>query len=545
MARQPTGSGKYGNLPNGRCPGADHFLITGRSLLDRLVSTQSVATVLAPSSFGSSAFKPLSGRLRAALLTLGLAAAFLVGAGTHAPGIIGHAYAATVDSDPWTQSAPSDSESSAPGGSGSTAALAQRQGGAVNPVGSPGSLPVAPGIAATITYIGESAGNPVGGLRQGSAFSGQVFGGLDFDLKRLAGIDGATIHFAMVQRHGDSDSALFIGNNTAVQEIYGLQKNRVTILTYQQTLFGGRVMFEFGRSGGNNAFLTSPLYCLFESNAICGSPVYIFQVSNFTAFPASGSMGRAKINLTDKVYVHGGAYAADPRNTAPREIGFNFSASTATGVTFPLEIGYGTNFSNDRLPRHYAVGVIYDASQRADPFLDASGRPAILTGAPYRMDFGRSILYGTFDQMIWRPDSESPRGLTIFGAAFFTTGGRVEQDHSFELGLVQLGTFRGRDRDTIGFAVNEKRFSSLFVANILAARTAAGGSPQIPREELMFELNYGYEASSALRLTPNLQYVLNPDQASRPSLTRNIPNAFVIGGRVTLDLSEVAKHPPL
>lgn len=444
-----------------------------------------------------------------------------------------------------TADAPSSSNVDAPGAAESEAAIAKRQGAAVTPVGTPGTLAVAPGVALTLTYIGEAAGNPSGGLKQGSDYSDQVFGGLDFDLKRLAGVDGATIHFGMVHRDGESDSALFIGNDTAVQEIYGTQKNRLTILTYQQQLFDGRVMVEFGRSGGNDAFLTNPLYCLFQSNAICGSPVYIFQVSNFTAFPASGSMGRVKVSLTDKVYVHVGAYAADPRNTAPNEVGYNFSASTATGATIPAEIGYATDFTNDRLPRHYAIGVIYDASLRADPYLDATGRPAILTGAPYKMEFGRSVLYGTFDQMIYRPDDESHGGLSVFGAAFFTTSGRVEQSHSFELGLVQLGTFEGRDRDTIGFAVNEKRFSSLFVDNIIAARTALGGSPDVPREELMFELNYGLEVSPALRLTPNLQYVLNPDQAAIPTLTRNIPNAFVIGGRLSVDLSALVTQASL
>ena len=70
----------------------------------------------------------------------------------------------------------------------------------------------------------------------------------------------------------------------------------------------------------------------------------------------------------------------------------------------------------------------------------------------------------------------------------------------------------------------------------------AGGSPSIPREQVMFELNYGYEVNKAIRLTPNLQYVLDADQSAEPTRTTNIPNAFVIGGRITADLSAVV--PP-
>ena len=431
------------------------------------------------------------------------------------------------------------SNNASTGGNDSAAGIAAEQGQAVNPVGTPGTLPVANGVALTFTYIGEAAGNPTGGIKQGAAYSDQIFGGLDFDLKTIVGLDGGFVHFAMVERNGKSDSASFIGNDTAVQEIYGQQKLRLTLFTYQQKFLDGKIDITLGRSGGNDDFLTSPLYCLFESNAICGSPVYIFQTTNFTAFPASGYAGIGKVFLTDKVYLHVGAYAADPENTAPTEIGYNLGVETATGATIPAEIVYATSFKNDRLPRHYAIGAIYDASKRADPLLGANGLPAAVTGQAYRQDFGRSVAYASFDQMIRRPDDSKPTGLSIFGAGFLSTSGRQSQDHSFELGLVQLGTLTGRDRDTIGFAVNEKRYSSAFIDNILVQRVPAGGSLYVPREQVMFELNYGYEVNDVVRLTPNLQYVLNPDQGSEPTRTTNIPNAFVIGGRITADLSAI------
>ena len=262
------------------------------------------------------------------------------------------------------QTGASNADAAAPGGNTSAAGIATKQGATATPAGKPGTVAIAPGIALTLTYTGEAAGNPTGGIKQGATYAGQVFGGLDFDLKTLAGIDGGAVHFAMVERHGRSDSADFIGNNTAVQEIYGTQKARLTVFTYEQMLAGGKIDLQVGRSGGNDTFLTSPLYCFFQSNAICGSPVYIFQVSNFTAFPASGYAGTAKVFLTPKVYLLGGAYAADPRNVAPDEVGYNFGVKTATGATLPFEIAYGTDFSNDPLPRHYGIGVIYDASRQ-------------------------------------------------------------------------------------------------------------------------------------------------------------------------------------
>lgn len=183
------------------------------------------------------------------------------------------------------------------------------------------------------------------------------------------------------------------------------------------------------------------------------------------------------------------------------------------------------------------MGVIFDASKRADPFYDANFQPAIVSGNPYRMDGARSDVYARFDQMVWRPDPDSPRGLTIFGVALQHTSGRAGQEHSFELGALQLGTLPGRDRDTIGFMVNEKRYSPLFTNNILAAQALAGSHATVPREQVMFELNYGLEVNKAMRLLPNLQYVLNPDQSAEPFRPQRIRNAFVIGGQFVVDLT--------
>ena len=44
----------------------------------------------------------------------------------------------------------------------------------------------------------------------------------------------------------------------------------------------------------------------------------------------------------------------------------------------------------------------------------------------------------------------------------------------------------------------------------------------------------------AVRLTPNLQYIVNPDQNNEPFRVRPIPNAFVIGAKLSVDLFTLA-----
>ena len=56
----------------------------------------------------------------------------------------------------------------------------------------------------------------------------------------------------------------------------------------------------------------------------------------------------------------------------------------------------------------------------------------------------------------------------------------------------------------------------------------------------MMELNYGLQVTPAIRLTPNLQYIVNPDQTRFPYYPKNIPDALVIGAKLSVDLFTLA-----
>jgi hypothetical protein len=135
------------------------------------------------------------------------------------------------------------------------------------------------------------------------------------------------------------------------------------------------------------------------------------------------------------------------------------------------------------------------------------------------------------------PDSTSQRGLTAFGVAMSNLSGDVIESSYEELGLVQTGTFAGRDLDTLGFAVNDQHFADTALDAIRAARVSAGGTPGIATHETMMELNYGVHVSSSVTIAPNLQYIVHPDQFAEPFFTGTIRNAFVIGLHVSVNLA--------
>ncbi|CAO4140388.1 Carbohydrate-selective porin OprB [Methylorubrum thiocyanatum] len=428
------------------------------------------------------------------------------------------------------------------GNDGSAAAAADVLGQTATPPAlSPGTFDLGNGLSLLLNYTGQAAANPIGGIRQGSAYAGQLFFGIDGDLQRLAGIEGGSFHVAVTNRHGRNLADDRIGNNTSVQEIFGGgQTTRLTLLSYQQKLFDNRLDIEVGRLVANINFLNSPIYCNFQTNSACGNPTFVFKTSNFTFWPVASWGGHVKAWLTDRVFFHVGAYEVNPLHQQPGDNGLDFSTKGATGAIVPFELRYSTTFANDELPRNYGIGGWIDRSDYTDPVLDAAGGRRVLTGLSPATRFGRSGVYARFDQMVWRPDPKGIQGLTLFGVAMAGTGGRLVEDYFLEIGALQTGTFAGRPYDTVGFVINTQAFSPLALGNIEAAQASLGLFRAIPRQQIMMELNYGIQVSPAIRLTPNLQYIVNPDQTRFPFYPKNIPDAFVVGAKLSVDLFTLA-----
>ena len=120
--------------------------------------------------------------------------------------------------------------------------------------------------------------------------------------------------------------------------------------------------------------------------------------------------------------------------------------------------------------------------------------------------------------------------------------GRVVESHFLEVGLVQTGTFAGRDADTLGFVINDQRFSDLAIQRMNALRVAAGGEPTVRPNQIMMELAYGAQLNRAVRISPNLQYILHPDQTGAPNRRTQIPDAFVLGFKFTVDAMKLTRR---
>jgi porin len=257
------------------------------------------------------------------------------------------------------------------------------------------------GIYLTFDALTEFAGNVGGGTKQGSTFAGQEALGLDIDWQRLGGIPGFSTRLIIVNRWG---STLFGDNLLPVQEIYGAGGTVALHLVSfyaREELFDGRLDLAAGRMNVEDDFASSPLYCNYLNNVLCGDPkARPGGDIGHRAYPDGVWGGRVRvsprpdINVAAGVYeVSQGLYGDDFRT------GFEFDGAQDSGVYVPVEVGYEPRLGAARLPGHYKAGFGYDSSNTYKDFSAAlTSRPSV----PAPTHSGNARVWVLADQMLVR-----------------------------------------------------------------------------------------------------------------------------------------------
>ena len=272
------------------------------------------------------------------------------------------------------------------------------------------------GINLRAHFLTESAANPSGGKSQAARYTQQVDFGADIDLGRLIDLSGGRVQITFTDRVGRSLSADAIGNQFAVQELYGAGQNfRLAELNYQQDLLDQKVTIGVGWSSVADNFATLPILCDFQNVTICGHANAMSTNSGAENFP-TGEWGTSiTVRTVSEAYLATGIYqvnlhASDGNN------GLDLSFR-GTGVFAPFELGWHTGHSARRLEGMYKVGACYNSSPTPDVFTDVNGTSAGLTGEPFMIRDGRWGAYVIGDQRVTRPVANSDLGLRVGGLA--------------------------------------------------------------------------------------------------------------------------------
>ncbi len=394
------------------------------------------------------------------------------------------------------------------------------------------------GINVQFNALTEFDGNVTGGTQQGSTFASQIGFSTDINWERLAGITGLSTHTIIVSRSGTSDSHNFGDNLMPVQEIYGSGGNVAAHLVSvyaQETLYDGRLDVALGRMNVENDFASSPLYCGFLNNGLCGDPKALPGGDiGHSAYPDAAWALRVRVKPTPDTYVETGVYEVNQGlySDANFRTGWKFDSSQDSGVYLPLEAAWLPKLGQDALPGHYKIGFGYDTSSTFKDFTD----PLAAAGVPgYTTQFHTGNFQGwaLADQMLIRNRPGDDQGLIAIAGFIQNDPNNTQYGRQYIAALLDRGFWDARSDDGAGVM-----FTWVDVSDRLAAVQSIEQSLGLPlsdnatgvqSHEAIFEVNYDIHVFRGVHFQPDFQYVF------RPNAQANIHDASVFGFRARVE----------
>jgi porin len=312
------------------------------------------------------------------------------------------------------------------------------------------------GINLQLNAVTELAGNVSGGTRQGATFANQVGLDLDIDWDRLAGVTGLSTHLILVDRSGSSDSSVFGDRLLPVQEVYGsggdVAVHLVSVFA-QETMMDGLLDIAAGRMNVENDFASSPLYCNYMNNDLCGDPKALPGGDvGHSAFPDAVWAARLKVEPTADTFVKVGVYEVNQGLYTDKyyRSGFRFDTSQDSGVYLPVELGWTPSLGANALPGHYKLGFGYDTSSGHKDFansLAAAGVP----GYSNRVRAGNTQLWALADQMVWRQGPGATDGIIALAGVVRNDPNNTAYADQYFIGVIDTGFWSARPKDAISF----------------------------------------------------------------------------------------------
>ncbi|MBI1685008.1 carbohydrate porin [Caulobacter hibisci] len=373
------------------------------------------------------------------------------------------------------------------------------------------------GIAFRGDYVSETFSAIDGGLRRGGGYTQQIRVGADFDLEKLSGWSGAIAHLTFNDRRGKGVSSDVVGNRLPIQEAYGGQYTRLTELSVEQRLDGGRLNLRVGYFAMGNDLGGMAIGCNLVNAAFCAHPLSMSGDSGWYNYPNARWGLAVRYAVRPNLLLRTGAFQVNPSLNDERNAWKPF-ASGSTGVMLPLEVEYdrgaASHNSGGAMPGHYKLGAYYDSSR-----VTRQGETGKVKG--------RYGVYLLADQMVWRQGSGN-RGLSLFGQVTLNPKASAPINRWYEAGLVQTGTFPGRDADTLALGVVHAQVNPRLRQAYADASPTLVDYGVLPAGETAIELSYGWQATRWLTVRPDVQYILDPGAFGY----RSTSNALAVGAQL-------------
>ncbi|MEP6830746.1 MAG: carbohydrate porin [Rhizomicrobium sp.] len=395
--------------------------------------------------------------------------------------------------------------------------------------------------------IFDALANPVGGHKQGATFEGRLELFTNIDLGPAAGWKGALFHANAYLIHGNGLSYDDVGNLLTIGNIGTTPGTRLFSAWLQQSFLDGALSIRAGQIAADDEFFVSQYAGLFI-NSTFGWPsiLGINLPSGGPAYPLATPGLRIRYAVSPSLIVSTGVFNGDP---APQGPG-NPQLRDAAGTNFRLdgglfwigELAYSASIAmnQDSLPGTYKLGGWVHDGAFADQRFDTTGRsladpassdlPALHHG-----DYGGYVIA---DQLLWRAEGNSDRGLGIFFRAGGDPADRNLITFHLDGGLTYAGLLPGRDNDVLGIGMSYEQVSAAqrHLTGDLRNYTSV---PHLPDFESALELSYQAQLAPWCVVQPDAQFIIHPG-ARLPNPTdpsgRALRNALVLGMRTAVSL---------
>ena len=414
------------------------------------------------------------------------------------------------------------------------------------------------GIKLTLTDVGDVLGNTSGGIDRGATYSGLTTLTLQMDTQKAFGWEGGTLAISGLQIRGRNLSQYYLSNLQTVSGIEASNTTRLWEIWYQQSFGDGAFDVRLGQQSLEQEFMTSPGSALYL-NTMMGWPMLPSAdlYAGGPAYPLS-SLGVRLRTQPGSCFTFlagvfqdnppGGPFDDDSQLRGSTRWGGNFNLRT--GALFIAEAQYALNqprngdmdrgSRSDGLPGTYKIGFWFDTASFPNQRTDTLGSPLASpdSNGIARMNRRNASIYGVADQMVWRPDPEGPRALSVFARIMGAPNDRNLISFSVNAGVNLRAPLPNRDDDTfgIGFGVTKVSGGAAgFDKDTNVYGTSAFPVP-VRGTETFLEVTYQIQVTPWLQVQPDFQYIFNP--------SGGIPNpnnpAKTIGSAAVFGLRAVA-----
>ena len=397
------------------------------------------------------------------------------------------------------------------------------------------------GIYIDGSYINITGYNAGGGVQNGAYSDGDATLGINLDMGKIAGIQGAQIHFYVDDRQGPNSSG-WTGVHTDEPFVYGPNDAfRLTELDWDQSLFNDHVRILVGRINDLGDFDTFDFACQFVDYT-CANSSFFYYNNNNSADPVSAWGGRITFKPTLQTYFRIAAEASDGSGyyNGPAQ-GWNLSMTHDNGVFLPVEVGYKTDFSSSSYPSQYDVGGFYDSGNYSAFMFAKDAVTQMLVSSTFSDGVPREGFWAQAAQMVWRPDMNSKRGITLFGEIEAMATGQAPIQDEIDGGMVWRGPLAQRPNDSLNLIAEYYKFSNQVFST---TGVAMGNSVRPSKDMTALQADYNFVPAPGVSISPFFEYFINPDMMGMAAPNR-IKTASEVGGMFQFILPDLLGLPTL